>query len=250
MNSVSPEFKQNISNYFEDMRVRIAVVDDTKKEIDRLIAPDFNLFSILWSDEVRLSNMIACLLNPSASHGQGRVFLDAFLDSLEDANTSNSTVEKIREIKIAWANAADDIKSDIEQSTGMIAASQRRMDIVVCGRGYGVMIENKPWAPDQKDQLKDYNKHLSNEFKNGHIMIYLSGNGTPPNENSITTLERKELEENGLLLVISYRSHLVNWLQRCLTLAEADRVRWIIKDFISYIEASFSIPITTQSEAQ
>ena len=68
-----------LQNYFEEMRVRIGVVRTVKKEIDRLVAPDFSLFNVLWADEVRLSNMIATLLDPTAQHGQGSKFLVAFL---------------------------------------------------------------------------------------------------------------------------------------------------------------------------
>ena len=244
MNSVIP----NISKYFEEMRVRLGVVDEVKKEINRLVAPDFNLFSILWSDEVRLSNMIAHLLNPCESHGQGSKFLDAFLDTLEATNPPNAA-KKIRYFKDTWANSKN-IKSEIEQSTGMIEASQRRMDILVSGDGYGLMIENKPWAIDQEDQLKAYHQELSRRYPGRHTMIYLSGDGTPPHDNSITENERIALEQSGELLIIAYRPHLVKWLVRCLALAEADRVRWIIKDFISYIETSFPISIPSQMEEQ
>lgn len=236
MNSVLPDFKK----YFQEMQIRLGVAEETKKEIDRLVAPDFNLFSILWSDEVRLSNMIANLLNPLGSHGQGGVFLDAFLNCLEDATPSISATQKIRDIKSAWTNSKN-IKSEIEQSTGMIEASQRRMDILVSGNGYGLMIENKPWAADQRDQLKDYHRELSNRFAKQHISIYLSGYGTPPKEHSLPEEDRDKHEQNGELLVIAYRPHLVEWLQRCVTIAEADRVRWIIKDFIVFIENSFPI---------
>lgn len=246
MESATPD----IARYFEDMRVRLGVIDQTKKEIDRLIAPDFNLFSILWSDEVRLSNMIACLLNPSESHGQGHIFLNAFLDMLKEYNTSISTAsKKITDFQLAWANSKN-IKSEVEQSTGMIESSQRRMDILVRGDGYGLMIENKPWASDQKDQLKAYRDELSLRFPDKHIMIYLSGNGTPPSEYSLSKKNQDAFEQNGELLVIAYDPHLVNWLQRCFDLSEADRVRWVIKDFIAYIKTTFPIYITNQTEAQ
>lgn len=233
MNSVLPDFKK----YFQEMLIRLGVAEETKKEIDRLVAPDFNLFSILWSDEVRLSNMIASLLNPLGFHGQGGVFLDAFLNFLEDSTPSISATQKIRDIKSAWTNSKN-IKSEIEQSTGMIEASQRRMDILVSGNKYGLMIENKPWATDQRDQLKDYHEELSKRFEQ-HISIYLSGDGTPPKEHSLSEKIREEHEQNGELLIIAYRPNLVEWLQRCVTIAEADRVRWILKDFIVFIENSF-----------
>lgn len=240
----------DIARYFEEMRVRIGVADETQKELDRLVAPDFNLFSILWPDEVRLSNMIAQLLNPSESHGQGSIFLYAFLDTLENNNPFILAAHKIRDFKHAWIDSKN-IQVEIEQSTGMIEATQRRMDILVRGSNYGLMIENKPWAADQKDQMKDYRGELSKRFRHGqHAMIYLSGDGTPPTEYSLSAMDRNTFEQNGELLVIAYRPHLTDWLQRCLALAEADRVRWVIKDFIAYIETSFPNSRSSQVEAR
>ena len=230
MGNLMPDF----SNYFEHMRVRVSVIDETKKEIDRLVAPDFNLFSMLWPDEVRLSNMIARLLDPSESHGQGRKFLDAFLDMLESANPS----DPIEIIKKEWKGPKN-IKVELEQTTGMIESSQRRMDILISGENHGLMIENKPWAMDQKDQLTHYYEELSRRFSGRHAMIYLSGDGTPPSEDSLTKKDFDDLVQKGELLVIAYRPHLTNWLLRCLEIAEADRVRWIIKDFLTYIETEF-----------
>lgn len=233
MGNLIPDF----AKYFEDMRVRVSVIDEAKKEIDRLVAPDFNLFSMLLPDEVRLSNMIARLLYPSESHGQGRKFLDAFLDILDSANPS----DPIAKIKEAWKRPKN-IKVELEQTTGMIEASQRRMDILISGESHGLMIENKPWAMDQKDQLTHYHEELSRRFSGRHAMIYLSGDGTPPSEDSLTKKDFNDLVNKGELLVIAYRPHLTNWLLRCLEIAEADRVRWIIKDFLTYIETEFPIP--------
>jgi len=240
--------KRDIERYFEEMRVRLSVVDETKKEIDRLVAPDFSLFSILWVDEVRLSNMIARLLDPSASHGQGRKFLDAFLDTLESIQSGG----RIGQFQQAWHDSSR-IKVEIEQSTNMIEASQRRMDILVHGNNYGLMIENKPWAVDQMDQMSDYGKYLEARFTERYIMIYLSGDGTPPNNAGFTKEGKAEFDElmrNGNILLMAFRPHLTCWLQRCLELTEADRVRWIIKDFITYLESTFPVSSSDKLEAQ
>lgn len=240
--------KHDIARYFEEMRVRLSVVDETKKEIDRLVAPDFSLFSILWVDEVRLSNMIAHLLDPSGKHGQGRLFLDAFLDTLESIQSGG----RIGQFRKAWSGSTT-IKVEIEKATDMIEASQRRMDILVHGNGYGMMIENKPWAVDQMDQLSDYGRHLEKCFNEQYSMIYLSGDGTPPDNASFTKngkFEFDELVRNGHILLIAFRPHLTCWLQRCLQLSEADRVRWVIKDFITYLESAFPVSLSDKLEAQ
>jgi len=246
-----------ISHYFEEMRVLFGVVDRTKKEVDRLVAPDFNLFSILWADEVRLSNMIASMLDPTSEHGQGDCFLDAFMDMLhtlplhevakkqvDDSQTGNGLCRQIQE---KWKLHPTNIKVAVEQTTNSIAASSRRMDILVNGNDCALMIENKPWAWDQKDQLVDYNEHLSKCFNN-HVMVYLSRSGADPTEGSLPQEKMVELKKNGQLIVIGYRPHLIKWLKNCHTKAEADRVRWIIGDFIAWIENNFLISISNEGE--
>jgi hypothetical protein len=42
------------------------------------LAPDFNLFDYLRTDEMGVSKVIADLLDPKGAHGQGGVFLQAF----------------------------------------------------------------------------------------------------------------------------------------------------------------------------
>ena len=36
---------QEIHHYYEELRVRLGTVDRVKKEVDRMIAPDFNSFA-------------------------------------------------------------------------------------------------------------------------------------------------------------------------------------------------------------
>jgi len=243
-----------IQRYFEELRVILGVVDRTKKEVDRLVAPDFNLFSILGADEVRLSNMISSLLNPTSEHGQGDRFLQAFMDVLHEVVTKKQALGDYQigevlcqQIQQEWRCNPTSIKVALEQTTSSIAASSRRMDILVSGNDFGLMIENKPWTWDQKDQLADYYVHLSNCF-NGSIMVYLSPSGTDPSEWSLPKQKMGELKKDGQLIVIGYRPHLIKWLRKCHATAEADRVRWVIGDFITWIENNFPSSISKEEE--
>lgn len=248
-------FMPELARYFEELRVRLGVVDEVKKEVDRLVAPDFNLFSILSVDEVRLSKMIARLLNPYGAHGQGSKFLDAFLDTIKkvnrdvmnDENALSDKTVNVGEFEPPWSGSKM-IKVKTEQSTHTIEASQRRMDILISGHDYGLMIENKPWAIDQKDQLVDYERHLKNCFGGNYLMIYLSGDGSPPSGDSFSVLGKQTFDgmvKNGKFMQMAFRPHLTDWLQDCLAVAEPERVRWILKDFITYIENKFPDSIST-----
>lgn len=64
------------------------------------------------------------------------------------------------------------------------------MDILIeifChGEKYALCIENKPFASDQKNQLKDYADELEQRYPNQWQLIYLSGSGKEPSEYSIS----------------------------------------------------------------
>lgn len=227
MNEEIPNFQK----YFEELRVRLDVVSTVKKEIDRLVAPDFNLFELLQPNEVRLSNVIAKLLHPNELHGQSGIFLAAFLETIYD----ECHLPFIQKIRTIWAENKKNISVETEVST----ATQRRMDILISGNGYGLMIENKPWADDQPDQLMAYREELEKRFPGQFLMIYLSGDGSPPTEVSLSKESLSLMSIKGELAIISYHLQMIDWLNRCLAIAEADRVRSIIKDFISYLENNF-----------
>lgn len=229
----------DIQKYFEELRVLIATTDKAKKEIDRLVAPDFSLFSVLWPDEMRLSNLIAKLLDPSAAHGQGVIFLNEFLEVIKESTGEDRNVcSNIETIKKIWTESSD-FKVSTEQTTDLIEASQRRMDIVVGNQTSVLMIENKPWTIDQTNQLEDYNEHLRKRYGANYIMIYLSDAGRQPSNESLKEKDTLDLKKSGNLVILSYRPHLTDWLNRCLSIAEPDRVRWILKDFLHYIELTF-----------
>lgn len=52
-----------------------------ERELDRYLAPGFNPFDYLRTNELALSRTIAGLLDPTSAHGQGVSFLRAMLDA-------------------------------------------------------------------------------------------------------------------------------------------------------------------------
>lgn len=238
---------QEIPHYFEELRVRLNTVDRVKKEVDRLIAPDFNPFALLRPDELRLSNVIAALLNPADKHGQGARFLSAFIELLEEVANAHEHLVKIKQL---WGQKlSPPVKVGVEIPTHLITDSLRRMDILVSSENFGLMIENKPWAWDQPGQLASYHEHLSIGFPLGHVMVYLSGNGAFPSDNSFSEkVNKNNLLQQGNLIVIGYRPHLTKWLSRCIDLTEAVRVRVILTDLLNWIEANFEMNESDREE--
>ena len=63
-----------------------AAFDAARRVYARRLAPDFNVFDFIAPDELRLSSILAWLLDPAGSHSQGNLFL----------------VELLREFGLDW----------------------------------------------------------------------------------------------------------------------------------------------------
>ena len=162
--------------------------------------------------ENRLSAIIADLLSPSGSHGQQRIFLDAFLRQIIKRNDLFNQPCKV------------DPESKFPSSSGKI-------DILIDFGDFGIGIENKPWANDGDEQLHKYSDSLDDDYRGQYCLIYLTPYGNQPSENSIEAGLRDELHQ---LLLVSYCHDMLNWLRECVQLCESDRFRWFLRDFMDY----------------
>lgn len=231
--------KNSIERFFNDLQFKLDIVKRHKQQTDRFLATDFSVFSYIWDDENILSDIIADLLRPNGNHGQGNIYLLAYLEIL--SKSDNSRI-KISEFKLRVTKEPNKIKIIREKYTDYIEKSKRRMDIVIdFGEGYGLMIENKPWTIDQHEQLKDYYQNMKRHFKEALILVYLSGDGTPPSSASLPEPLKSEITEKGEYVETSFPQHMPNWLEQCLLYTEADKMRWFLRDFKNYIETKFTL---------
>lgn len=238
-------YKAAIDRFFEDLIFRYRTAFEVKRRFDRFLASDFNLFEFFKSDEERLSDALALLLDPRGVHGQGRVFLEKFLEALErvlDRKIDSSQEGKAQKERIRSQKGFEEVKVEREKNFPGKIKGFRRMDLLLSffPSNFKIAIENKPWAEDQEGQLADYRRALEclNRGQD-YLLIYLSGSGEGPSTWSIAEGERGKLEAEGKLLVLGYREFLVPWLKECLKECEADKVRWFLKDFVAYIEKNF-----------
>ena len=220
------EYKQKLSRFFGDLLFRYRIAKSVKAQTDKYLASDFNLVRILAPGEEAISRLIALLLEPNGAHGQREVFLEKFVETLR---------ERLRKrgVESPMGNVGEigNAKVETEHSTD----KGRRIDILIDLPNFVIGIENKMWAGDQKDQLKDYGEYLVNKGKD-YLLIFLTCDGREPSEWSIPKDDRAKLEEKGKLTTLSYRKLLLPWLEECLKECEADKVRWFIRDFISWIK--------------
>lgn len=242
-----------VEKFIHSASIQIESVNAAKKLYGNQISPDFLIFDYLRDDEMGLSRCIGNLLDPNGKHSQGTSFLDLFIAYIHraiDEQTKNDIAEGI----ISSANInhqfdwreidSQNCKVKLELSTDTF----RRIDIhLQFDSGHVIGIENKPWAGDQNNQLSDYANYLKRQsINNEWLLIYLSN--SEPDEHSIPTQERVQLESQGRLLTINYDS-LINWLQNCINVTKSPVVRVFIEELlcIPVILSSYSTMLSSHS---
>lgn len=220
----------------------ICLLDEISKEtkvnklfIDRYknrLAPKFSIFNYFSTNELVLSNILADLLDPNGSHGQDLLFIQTWF------NLNQKTLdEKWKKIDLKQSS----IKIKLEEKNWRLD-TLRRMDILieisVQGEKFGLCIENKPFANDQKDQLNDYALELETRYGNQWHLIYLSGYGQDPTEKSISGNQLKKLQEKRQLSILGY-ADLLEWLSECIVHSKNERVRVFLEELKLYISQTF-----------
>jgi hypothetical protein len=165
------------------------------EEIAFLTGESFNIFKILKlsTNEVRHSAFIAELLNTKGSHGQKDKYLELFLKQikLEDFPFDAISAEVKPEFSIGFINE--------DKTQG------GRIDILIEDKNRKrIIIENKIYAGDQKNQLLRYNN-----FDESALLIYLTLSGDEPSPYSGVGIKSK-------VLTFSYKNEILNWLEKCL----------------------------------
>lgn len=206
---------------FSGFRPRFIEAESVFRMHERAFAPRFAIaqpFSPGLSESFH-SDFIGCLLNPRGTHGQGHIFLAAFLQMLRqlypDLPTPPVPIERGR-----WL-----VKREQRITDGFL-------DIVLRNRTLGAhyIIENKVGAREQSEQIARYCDHLEafsryNPPTPYRAVFYLTKAGDP----SYTHCGRK-------YYCISYHEHLCNWLDLAIPHIEAAAVREMVCQYRGLIQ--------------
>ena len=96
--------------------------------------------------------------------------------------------------------------------------SKSRMDLFINSNNFEIIIENKIWADDQPNQLKDYYNNRINENKNNDkikdniFIVYLTRNRDKPKEISIDRELIEELENKNKICYLSH-DDIAEWIR-------------------------------------
>lgn len=220
-----PAFKRA----FRQMAAGVDAIAQTTQQHVQATAPAFNIFRMLGvdTDEVRThSRLLADLLNPNGSHGQGHLFLRTFL-SMCNALDQERWVGSNRPVSVP---ASPLQKHPWHVETERTTARHGRLDITVqCPRkGYLYVIENKINSGEQDHQLTRYAEWLAGQHATQTALLYLTPGGRPSQE-TVT----------GPYYALSYRSDVATWLRRSLLEVSAPQLRAVLHQYIEIIEALY-----------
>lgn len=234
--------KLEIERFFSTLQAKRESFADFMRLYESTLAPRFNLFDFIGPNENKLSEIIAFFLDPEETHGQGYLFLRIFLDLIgrnEKKEQSNEPLQIFLDALENHLNSNTKVTCTLERATDLIEASQRRIDIEFQVGNICLAIENKPWACDQVEQITDYNKQLVKRYgENHYLLIYLSGTGEPPSEESIAENKREALIDSGHLKILPYREF-IPCVNQFKTHCQSERVRYFLQDFEDYLKTQF-----------
>jgi hypothetical protein len=200
-------------------------------DYERKHAVRFNLFRDLKiaSLEARVHTpFIANLLNPEGTHMQGRLFLDSFLVTMGIAsNLSDAAL---------WRVHSMDDELHLKDGFGIadIYMHLSKQDV-----SYYVIIENKIYAVDQKNQLINYFGYLKNKAKKSdqYIIYYLTPRDRKPEDDSIPSDELKLHAAACEYRNITYTRHINEWLSPFVAgLSLPSRVHYTIQQYLEIIK--------------
>jgi hypothetical protein len=181
------------------------IVDNVDLEELEAKLAQFNIFEAIGvvRQEIRHSNFLAFLLNPSQNHKLDDAFLKRFLKRvlLEPYEPTDSKYLKISPIDIDIADFSDvEIRREWKNIDIFIQSPSNKL---VCA------IENKVDSSEHSDQLKRYRYILEQEYGNYQIiLIYLTPDGDEPSDKKWRTYSYSKLLEIIDSICISYKSTL------------------------------------------
>lgn len=207
-----------IENILNVVKSKIDAHIKFKNEYDKQLAFDFSLFQFFNVGENKISQVLAYFLDVHQNHGQGDIFLKEFVKSFYEEKIEIRQLNNICE-KTITAN--------------------RRLDIYIELEDLIIGIENKVWANDQPNQLRDYSRFLEQKSNGKYLLIYLNPYGLEPDENSISEKLMKTLTEEKKFNIISYKNDIIPLINNWIAICEADNVSHFLKEFKKYLEIKF-----------
>lgn len=225
---------EELQNLLNEVTKNTDALKTAQSLYSRQLAPKFNTFDFINTDELGLSKILADLLNPKGSHGQKEDFLRLFIEHCLPNVTENLTW-------LPFMESLQQTKVFVEEITWK-SGTRRRMDIYLeCkadDKSYGICIENKPYASDQFEQLKDYAEELRRRNLTHWHLVYLNEHADTPSEYSIKPVDLEALIAENQFSALKF-SGLIDWFKACQAECQNNSVTEFLAQLIKFIQKQF-----------
>ncbi|GAA0371088.1 PD-(D/E)XK nuclease family protein [Alkalibacterium iburiense] len=175
---------------YEKLQDLIENMDKIQEQL-RPWTQEANIFNILKisNQEIRHSNFLAYLFNPSASHGFKDAFFKEFLIKFHKTNKHFFQQELEINVFDLILGDFDDVFVYRELHNIDLLLVSEKNKLVVC-------IENKIEASESPHQLKKYENYVVNHYPDyDKLFIFLNTDGTAPSRGSWGTITYTEVIE-------------------------------------------------------
>ncbi len=184
-------------------------------------APEFNALSFFKSREEIVSQIIAFLLTPTASHGQGQLFLRAFLSVLK------VPFQTMRSVVVD------------PESPCYTLPTKRRMDLLILfadesGKTVVVIESKSHFAEDQHNQIKEYLAHINAAYPRARKHLFYLKDSQPPTPESISLRDWRAAEASGICAARDFTDVIFEWLKECRKQRMPQRILTFLQDFAQF----------------
>jgi hypothetical protein len=187
----------------------------------------FNTLKILKLEnhEIRHSNILAWLLNPKENHSLRDYFLRKMIEHLIliDENSNNPQYEAVGEIlnhSLMDSHVYREVKTDKNRFIDLLIVNQQLKSIL--------LIENKFYSTESKNQLDDYLDFIQHTFEDFTIIpIYLTLDGEDPSNQQYFILTYERIESILHTILMLYQDQL------------SDNVYKFIEDYNQILKEKF-----------
>ncbi|MGG8496602.1 PD-(D/E)XK nuclease family protein [Tenacibaculum sp. TC6] len=211
----------------KETQLKKLILDDDFTNIQSLVNEEINLMSILniAHRELQHSNLLGWLFSPNETHGLDDFFIKEFIKLYFKENEYQDLGNDYSKLSVFdFVNMNFD---DVE-----IRREYKNIDILILSKSNElcILIENKIYAKEGKEQLTKYRNHIEDEFRDykHKIFIYLS-----LFEQEISDKEK----DNYVLLTYEHIKKLIKLVLDRQTLGINNNTRFVLEQYLQTLKS-------------
>lgn len=219
--------QNELYSFFEQLKEPLRQYKENKEKRMDLGFNVFHLISDYYYRETFHGDIIAALLSPDEKHGEGNLYIDLFIDMInEKKQLVNSQYYQMPKVNKEFSTYDGELSG--------------RIDIIIEGDKHCIVVENKlNNAPDTYRQLPKYYRALKKRGITIDAFVYLPLDPNKEPNSSSWDSEIRDLINERLVIIPAYSAEHVNIVENWLTPAEErtsdDDARFIIRQYKSLL---------------